>query len=316
MSWKDGEEHIPKLAEFLKWDIAEGFVVYKGKKDLEGFLVQVAYDPFKHKMGEKIDRDHFTGMIIHADINENPLRAWRYLDGKLDVSFDSEANKGARTQQCITTYYSYQTVTGQSCGPNCSEITVTLHQGTQTICDGGGYPYGSGAIEGYPYYPGGGGGGGGGWNGTSTPTYSYTTPYVDYDFNMIARHEGIDYQTFMQKFNRTLDVLGIAGISFGLPATYMDAVLKGLGIKDAVIQEFVTVPKAATSIGWFGFGVGGVQAIIGLTDGDITENDKLNAIAAGLSFVAVMTPIGWVSLTVGALSAGISIYTLGNPSNP
>lgn len=191
---------------------------------------------------------------------------------------------------------------------------MTLHQGTQTICDGGGYPYGSGAVEGYPYYPGGGGSGGGGWNGTSTPTYSYTTPYVDYDFNMIARHEGIDYQTFMQKFNRTLDVLNVAGISFGLPTTYIDAALKGIGFKDAYVVGTTTVGKVSYNIGVAGVIVGTVQVAIAFSDGEITQADVINAGSVVLAaYVTFGNPVGWVAITVGAVSAGMAIYATGNP---
>lgn len=310
VSWKEGEEYIPKLAEFLKWNIAEGFIVYKNKKgDLSGFLVQVAYDPFKHKMGSKVNRSNYTGMIIHADLNEEPLRAWRFLDGKLDSSFDSESSKGLRTNQCYTTYYSYQTVSVQSCGANCSAVEVTLHQNVYTYCDNGNTGNGSGTSQGYPYYP----DGGGYSSSTSTPVYSFYSPYVNYDFNKLARHEGEDYQIFMQKLNRTLDVLNITGISTSIPATYVDVVLKGVGISDASIIGSLTVPKAATSIGWAGVAVGGVQLAIGLSDGDITQNDALNAVALGLGILSVATPVGWIALTAGVTSALISIYTTGNP---
>lgn len=310
VSWKDGEEYIPKLAEFLKWNIAEGFIVYRDKKGVRnGFLVQVAYDPFRHKIGKAIEQSHYTGMIIHSDLNENPLRAWRFLDGKLDSSFDSDVNKGARTAQCYTTYYSYQTVSVESCGSNCTSVSVTLHQNVYTYCDDGNSGNGSG-VQGYPYYP---SGGGGNSTVTNTPPYNFYSPYVQYDFNKVARHEGEDYQILMQRLSRTLDVLNVTGISTSIPATYADVVLKGLGIENAIVTGTLTVSKAASTIGWAGVAVGGFQLAIGLSDGDISQTDVLNALALGLGILSVATPIGWLALTAGATSAFISIYTTGNP---
>ncbi|AEI47388.1 hypothetical protein [Runella slithyformis] len=310
VSWKDGEEHIPKLAEFLKWNIAEGFIVYRDKKGVRnGFLVQVAYDPFRHKIGKAIEQSHYTGMIIHSDLNENPLRAWRFLDGKLDSSFDSDVNKGARTAQCYTTYYSYQTVSVESCGSNCTSVSVTLHQNVYTYCDDGNSGNGSG-VQGYPYYP---SGGGGNSTVTNTPPYNFYSPYVQYDFNKVARHEGEDYQNFMQRLSTALNVLNVSGISLGLPATYVDVTLKALGIQDAIVMGTATVSKVSSRIGWAGVSIGFTQLVIGWSDGEITDGDKLNALGLGLGILSVATPIGWVALSAGILSAGISIYTTANP---
>ena len=315
VSWKEGEEHIQKLAELLKWNIAEGFLVYRGKRnELEGFMIQVAYDPFKHRMGSKIDPDTYTGMILHTDLNESPIRGWRYLDGKLDISFDSEANKRGRIQQCQTMYYQYQTVTGQSCGINCHEVTVTLHSFTQVVCDSGSTYYGSGQIQGYPYYPS--GGGSSGYSVIHTPVYTFYSPVVDYDFGKIARHEGEDYQIFMQRLNTTLSVLSMSQVSFDMPFTYMEAALKGLGInpKDAMIGAKVSVSNMSNWIGYAGLVVGTIQVGIAFTDGEITTQDWIslgNLLFAGA--VTVLTPAGTIKLVLGGISAGVTIYLQGNP---
>lgn len=310
VSWKDGEEYIPKLAEFLKWHIAEGFIVYRDKKgNRNGFLAQVAYDPFKHTIGKAIDSTHFTGMIIHTDINLTPLRTWRFLNGNLDSSFDSELGRNARPQQCYTTYYSYQTVSVQSCGTNCTSVEVTLHQNVYTYCDDGNTGNSSGgSSQGYPYYSNGGGGSGYG-SVINTPPYNFYSPYVEYDFVKVAQHMGEDFQNFMQRFSTALNVLNVTGISVGLPATWVDVSLKALGIENYVVRNTVTVPLATRYIGIAGVAVGTIQLAIALTDGDITESDVLSLAGTVLGAVSVFTPIGWVAITAGALSAGISIYT-------
>ncbi len=306
VTWKDGEEYVAKLAEFLKWHIAEGFIVYRDKKGIRnGCLIQVAYDPFKHKIGKAIDPTHYTGMIIHADLNENPLRAWRYLNGQLDGSFDSAKNKGGRLTQCNTVYYSYQTVSVESCGPNCTSVEVTLHQNVYTFCDDG--TSGGTGSQGYPYYSEGGGGGYG--SVTNTPPYNFYSPYVEYDFVKVAQHMGEDFQNFMQRFSTALNVLNVTGISVGLTSTWVDVSLKTLGIENYVIKNAVTVPLATKYIGIAGVTVGAIQLAIALTDGDITESDVLSLAGTVLGAVSVVTPIGWVAITAGVLSAGISIYT-------
>lgn len=75
----------------------------------------------------------------------------------------------------------------------------------------------------------------------------------------------------------------------------------------------LTVPKAASAIGWAGVAVGTVQLYFGLTDGDISQGDVLNVVGLGLGILSVATPVGWIALTAGAVSAGIAIYTTANP---
>ncbi|GAB4014922.1 hypothetical protein GCM10028773_03150 [Spirosoma koreense] len=43
VTWKEGQEYIPKLAKYLNWMIAEGFIVWRDSKgEYQGFLAQVA----------------------------------------------------------------------------------------------------------------------------------------------------------------------------------------------------------------------------------------------------------------------------------
>lgn len=289
--------------------IAEGFIIYKKPDgDYDGFLAQVAYDPFVHKPGHAIDSGHFTGMILHADWGESGLRGWRYLDGKLESRFDHENinNKGARQKQCFYSYYSYQTVTGQSCGTNCYQATVTLHQDVYMYCDEsstGPDTHGSG-IQGYPYYYAGGG-------ITTPPSSSGPTPFVNYDFNKIAQGNNQDAHDFQYRLNTTLQALGITALTFGGSQTYAQIMVKSLGMEDAFVTATATaLTSAGRVLGVAGIVIGGTQVIIGLTDGDITRNDVLNTFGLVFAGVAVVSSTGWIIGGAAAISAGVALYTM------
>lgn len=48
LMWKEGEEYVQQLAQYLSWSIAEGFLIYrKPNGDYDGFLAQLAFDPKK-----------------------------------------------------------------------------------------------------------------------------------------------------------------------------------------------------------------------------------------------------------------------------
>lgn len=173
LAWKEGQEYVQKLAKYLCWTVAEGFLIYKKPNgEFDGYLSQVAYDSTIHKPGEVINTAKFTGMILNSDWEENTLRLWHYEKGKLIGEYDNKSSSRGRTQDCITYYVNFIEVTGQSCGPNCQDITLHIYRTPTSICytDGGGNP-GSG---GYPYYNNGDGSGGGGWN---TPSSGYSTAF-------------------------------------------------------------------------------------------------------------------------------------------
>ncbi len=301
VTWQDGQEYIPKLAEFLKWSIAEGFIIFKNKKnETNGVLVQVAYDPFKHKPGTVIDKDHFTGMIIHTDWNEEPSRVWRFLDGHIDTYYDSENGQNLKTT-CQNVFFSYQTVTGQSCGPNCWGVTFTLHRVPYSICNNGA----NGSGEGYPYYSLGSGG-----SIETPPTSSVYSPYVDHNYIKVAQKSTPDYQIFMERLNTTLNVLNVSATTFGLSSTYADVFVKTLGMEDAyVLRTSKILSTTAKSIGVAGVVVGFVQVVIALSDeGPITEADYYNIASVGLGAVSAFTPLGWLALTAGVTSAAVGFY--------
>jgi hypothetical protein len=257
VTWKDGEDYILKLAEFLKWNVVEGFIIYNNPKgETKGFLVQTAYDPFRHKPGTAIDANEFTGMIIHSDWNEQPSRVWRFLDGKIETYYDSEVQNNARTT-CETIYYTYQTVTGHSCGPNCHEVYYTLHTEILSICGGSGVGSGLGnGSQGYPYYGGSGTGtppeGGGGGSSPTPPTNSVYYSFINYNYTNIALQIGSDYQNFKQRLETAVTTLAVTASSFGTSATYADVMLKTLGIADAVVINKLTVDTVAKRLGWVG----------------------------------------------------------------
>lgn len=310
VTWRDGQEYVRELAKFLKWYIAEGFIFYKdGEGKIQGSIVQVVYDPFKHKPGKIIDSRYFTGMIIHANWDESPLRVWRYSDGHLESYFDSDKAATARVEQCVNVYYSYQTYSGFSCGPNCYDFTVTLHREVYTICDGdeGGGNTGSGG-QGYPYYPGGGGGGQG--NGGTPPVSSLPSPGYPYNYGKVARHEGDDYQIFMQRLNVTLQTLSISSATFGTSYTYAEVFIRTLGMEDAfVMNTYKHVVNASRTLGWAGVAIGSVQLVISLADGEpITNSEYLLGASIVFGAAAVLTPIGWVAITAGGISALLGFY--------
>lgn len=312
ITWQDGQEYIPKLAAYLKWSIAEGFIVFKNKKnETQGHLIQVAYDPFKHKPGTVIDNAHFTGMIIHTDWNEEPARVWRYLDGHIDTYYDREQSSSLKTT-CQNVYFSYQTVTGQSCGPNCWDVTYHLHRVPYPICNTGI----NGSGDGYPYT--GGGGGGGGTGVPTPPTNSVYSPFINHNYVKVAQQSTPDYQIFMERLNTTLNVLNVSVTTFGLSATYADVFVKTLGMENAtVLKTSNALSTTARALGVAGVFVGTVQVVIAISDGQIVEADYYNIAAIGLGVVATATPIGWLALTAGVASAAVGFYATSlTPTNP
>jgi hypothetical protein len=177
LMWREGEEYVQRLAKYLCWSISEGFVAYrKPNGDYDGFIAQMAFDPTMTDLSNPKYMETFSGLIINADLNENILRTWRFLEGKM-VSYTNPASnnskekeKGARTN-CYTYYTQYTTVTGQSCGPNCTEVFYTLHTvpheagcgGSTTGSDPGYMGSGSNTNGDWYGYQNGGG-------GSSTPT--------------------------------------------------------------------------------------------------------------------------------------------------
>jgi hypothetical protein len=251
-------------------------------------------------------------MIIHAGWNESPLRVWRFLDGSLESSFNSEKQRQGRLKICNTVYYNYNTVTGQSCGSNCWEYNIAVHSGSYTYCDdGSGSGTSGGGSQGYPYY------GGGSSGGTTTPPSSGgPPPFQGYNFNKVAAKDGsVDYQVFMQRLNTILTTMSVTANTFGVSATYADTMCKALGIENAVVVATTTIATVSKKIGVAGVAIGTAQLVIAISDGDISEIDVWNAGGLVLGAISVFTPVGWIGwggvLVTGVGSAAIGFYTTG-----
>lgn len=169
LMWRPGEEYVQKLAKYLCWSISEGFVAYrKPNGDYDGFLAQMAFDPMMNDISDPDYMRKFSGLVINADMNENILRTWRFLEGRMIGHSSPAQNKQGRVESCVTTTTQYTTISGQSCGPNCTEVTFTLHTTTNVMCDA--------ANGSDPGYMGSGTNTTGNWTGqsgggtTSTPT--------------------------------------------------------------------------------------------------------------------------------------------------
>jgi hypothetical protein len=300
LMWKDGEEYVPQLAKYLSWSIAEGFLVYrKPNGDYDGFLAQLAFDPLKSHAGKPVDPNHFTGLVINADWNENILRSWRFLDGKLVSYYNPDAKKkSGRTQQCITTYTQYSSVTGVSCGPSCIDVTYTLHNVPHTTCyddpytgsDQGGYT-GSGG-----YSPS--GTGGGGYTPPVSPNWSPTYPYNQYNLWNVPNSP--DRAEFGTRLHTALNVTGITTTVTGLTLDKATYTINTLGL------EFQQV-KIVSNFSKFGLGAIGAVAGIGgfaigwMEDGWQWDEEGYNGLLAALGIVAFVGT-GWVPIAAGAVS--------------
>ncbi len=310
VTWREGEEYIPQLAEFLKWSISEGFIVYTNKNgETEGALMQIAYDPFIHEPGTNIDIAKFTGMIIHCSWDEQPIRIWRFLEGQLETYYDAERQRSAKVSTfCQNVYYSYQTVTGFSCGPNCHEVVYTLHREVFVYCsdgnNGSGYTGGGAPTGGGGYFPG---------VTPTPPTNSVYSPFANYDMVKVAEQQTPDFQLFMERLNKTLTTINISSFSLGTSATYASNFIKTLGVQDAYFVKTSTIlESASTRIGIVGASVGAIQFAIAVSDtgfdfNSMTPSQKWNLAGVVLGGVA-LAPIGWWAFAISGVSAAVGFY--------
>lgn len=313
LMWKEGEEYVQKLAQYLSWSIAEGFLIYrKPNGDYDGFLAQIAFDPLKNKPGSTIDASKFTGLVINADWNEKILRSWRFLDGKLVNYYNPDAkNKGGRTQECITYYTQYSTASGVPCGPSCIDVTYTLHSIPNTYCygdynssDQGGYT-GSGGYSGN-------GQSGGGYSPPTTPSYS---PFVYYPINdLINNATSAARNEFMSRLNNSLYATGMATSVLDFSLSKATAITQSLGLEAQTIKIAtdmstkvpITGIQAVTGLGVF---MSSVTFAIGIADnGWQWEQDGVNALVLTLGVVGLAAG-GWVAVVAGGISIAIAVYT-------
>jgi hypothetical protein len=248
LMWSEGEEYVQKLAQYLSWSISEGFIVYrKPNGEYAGFLAQMAFDPSMTDPTKPVDVSRFTGLVINADLNENILRSWRFLEGKMISYNNPDKDQVARTN-CQTYYTQYTTVTGQSCGPNCHEVFYTVHSVPHT--------YGCGSTTGSdPGYFGSGANNSGDWYGYgSTGTgsggsYPPPRPTAITDFTQLAINVGSwERITFNQRLTDAMNVTGLAASPLDLSLTKAQAIANALNLSNTgVTVKFVNYRRKA---GW------------------------------------------------------------------
>lgn len=329
LMWREGEEYVQRLAQYLSWSISEGFVAYrKPNGEYDGFLAQMAFDPTMTDISKPIDVAKFTGMVVNADLNEKPLRSWRFLEGKM-ISYsnpdgkkeDRQKEKGARTD-CYTYYTTYTSVWGQSCGMNCHEVFYTVHSVPHT--------FGCGDANGSdPGYMGSGANNSGDWygygSGGGTPP-PQPTPITN-KTQLATNPNSWERTEFNKRLTDIMSAVGLGvstlDLSLAKATTIANALsLSNTGVKVALVPTVTGIAGTATGIGVI---TSAYSLAIGIKkDGyDAWGQDGLNTVAvlAGIGALATLaSPIGWWTISLSLASSGISVgiavydeYTKNNP---
>ena len=108
----------------------------KGEKSATIVKIASTYDDVIKK--RKIDSKRFSGWIVESSMSGNILSGYEYKNGEVIHGFDSKNEKKGRISNCITYYVKEQTVYVESCGSNCTSVTVVLTDVAYTHCSGGG----------------------------------------------------------------------------------------------------------------------------------------------------------------------------------
>jgi hypothetical protein len=293
--WSEGEEYVQKLAQYLSWSISEGFIVYrKPNGEYAGFLAQMAFDPSMTDPTKPVDVSRFTGLVINADLNENILRSWRFLEGKMISYNNPDKDQVARTN-CQTYYTQYTTVTGQSCGPNCHEVFYTVHSVPHTYGCGSttgsdpGY-FGSGANNSGDWY---GYGSGGGSTPPPRPTPITNKTALALDANSWER------TTFNKRLTEISSAVGLGGSSADITLSKATTMANALSLSNsgvvAKIAPAVTIMgKTLAGVGVLTSGYSVALAIGKTEDFNWTGQDGLNLVATVASGIALFgNPVGW-----------------------
>lgn len=280
-------------------------MIYTDEKgETNAYLSQIAYDRY-HIVNDRLDVDKFYGWILKANWDDTLLGGSFYEEGKQQLSIHpSDAN--ARITDCRWYYYSYYSYSGGSCGVNCYEFTITLHQHYSVSCSGGS-PGGSGSWEEYPYeVPEGGEG-----NGGSGPIYVPST--TNYNLrNVICNSGGADRWQMNQNM---LDAMGATGLASGILGwnfNKAEAILRSVG---ATIDDFVPITSTAGKLfGAASGGLGIVKGAIGVfNDGNIDTHEALDLLGGALGVALAFSPVGWVTVVGGgAVTLAIAIYQNNN----
>jgi hypothetical protein len=286
--------------------IMEGLIVYKEKNVNKAFLGQIAYDPIDAKSKKNtIQKSDFTGWLIKADWEDALMEGVNYKNGKIVSTFDAQSLKKGRVSDCYTTVVSYQTVSVQSCGPNCTEVTVTLTRSLQYICGGGGNSaYNNGSYFSNPSYFGGGGGGFGNGEGGYVPlsVQPLDTTSRTFDIRKAVCNPGSDRALMSQGVADALNATGLAAGVTGFSLDKAEALARSFGGNLSRYDGLIN------GVGVFGLVIDSVQLVAGVWDNGFTlEDDGLNLLQVGLGVAGLLT-VGWVAVTIGAVSVGVAVY--------
>lgn len=302
-AWDEQTMFKQKLAEYYTHPIFEALVIYTDEKgETNAYLSQIAYDRY-HIVNDRLDVDKFYGWILKANWDDTLLGGSFYEEGKQQLSIHpSDAN--ARITDCRWYYYSYYSYSGGSCGVNCYEFTITLHQHYSVSCSGGS-PGGSGSWEEYPYeVPEGGEGSGG-----SGPIYVPST--TNYNLrNVLCNPSGSDRQNLISSMGNALAATGLGSSITGWSFNKAEAILRSAG---SAIDDFRPLTTAGRTFGIAGGVLGGMRGVVGLFDGNVSDHDALDIIGGVIGVGLALSPAGWIGVVAGgAVTLGIAIYEANN----
>lgn len=304
VTWDEKTAYRKKMAKQFALPIMEGLIVVKEKGKMKAFLAQIAYDPIAARYnGNQISKKDFTGWLMRCDWEDTLIDGEQYKKGEKIAAFDGVVGtKNGRTAQCRVVEVSYQTVEVSSCGPNCTEITVTLHRSLQLVCDGTG-----GGAPATGLNP--------DWFNNSEWSYMpISVPPVDTTVrsfnptNVVMNSNSPDRSNFNQILNTTVSALGLAVDITGFSLDKGEAIARSIG---ANYEQFFPLAGAVGKrVGGIGVVLDGYQVFVGVKEGNFEWNmnsDLGNLIQLSLG-VASLFVAPWVAVGFGAVSIGIAVY--------
>lgn len=272
-------------------------MVYTDERgETNAYLSQVAYDRY-HIVNDRLDLDTFYGWFLKADWEDGMIEAAFYEDGQQKRVSKRIGPKAKTTQECgyyytgIAHYYNsyFNSTTG--------DLVIDWQREYVYHCFEEGS--GGGAWEEYPYeVPEGGGGGGGG------PIYVPVT--TNYNLkNAVCNPGGSDRWQMNDNLSKALDGLGLFTGVADFSNSMIEALVRsiaGSGQSAKVVQTVL-----GRTLGHTTFVIGNYNAIMGIVDGDITDQDALNLLGA-VAGTAALFAGGWVAVGLTTISVGIAIY--------
>ena len=298
-TWTEETAFREKLLNYYALPIIEVLIIYKDERgNNQAYLSQIAYDRYQ-VVKDSIDFEKFNGWILKATWDDEVLEGEKFENGLKKLQIERESK--ARTAECYW-YESggYYTSSGQSCGVNCYEFTITYHKQYSVYCtywDGGAPPM---PVQ-IPFPPEEGGGGG--------PIYIPET--TNYNLkNAVCNASGWDRQNLVNSMGNALNATGLGASVTGWSFSKAEAILRAAG---ASIDDFRPLVTGSRNFGIAGGVLGGMRGVVGLFDGSISDHDALDIIGGVIGVGLALSPAGWIPVAVGgAVTLGIAIYEANN----